>query len=209
MTYNVTPRRQIPLYKWMGVRMSALAVGAVMCIAAGMWLHFKIKDAKALARLPIAEQVEVKGLVDDPHRDEKRLWRLFEEHYNIENFLPGLRNPDWFALLVLLLSSIPFIFAFGFIISASLARQFTEVSSAAKKVAQGDYSTRARVNPKSPGELVGLAEDFNGMSSRLEKNEREVRESSAMLAHELRTPLNAAMGTVTKLAPFLTSSAPS
>jgi signal transduction histidine kinase len=39
-----------------------------------------------------------------------------------------------------------------------------------------------------------LALDFNEMTLRLERNEREVRDSSAILAHELRTPLNAAMG---------------
>jgi signal transduction histidine kinase len=39
-----------------------------------------------------------------------------------------------------------------------------------------------------------LALDFNEMTLRLERHEREVRDSSAILAHELRTPLNAAMG---------------
>ncbi len=176
--------------------MSGLAVGAVSCVALGMWLHFQLKDERILSTLPPQVQQEVRRLVADPHLDEARLWALFQANYAIENFLPGLRNPDWFTLLALLVTSVPFIFVFGFMMSRPLSRQFSSVAKAARQVAEGDFSARAAVSPHAPQELAGLADDFNEMSSRLEQYEREIRDSSAMLAHELRTPLNAAMGRI-------------
>lgn len=184
------------LWTWVGLRMSGLAVGAVSCVALGMWLHFQLKDERILSTLPPQVQQEVRRLVADPHLDEARLWALFQANYAIENFLPGLRNPDWFTLLALLVTSVPFIFVFGFMMSRPLSRQFSSVAKAARQVAEGDFSARAAVSPHAPQELAGLADDFNEMSSRLEQYEREIRDSSAMLAHELRTPLNAAMGRI-------------
>nr|WP_249335723.1 ATP-binding protein [Stenotrophomonas maltophilia] len=161
-----------------------------------MWLHFQLKDERILSALPPQVQQEVRRLVADPHLDEARLWALFQANYAIENFLPGLRNPDWFTLLALLVTSVPFIFVFGFMMCRPLSRQFSSVAKAARQVAEGDFSARAAVSPHAPQELAGLADDFNEMSSRLEQYEREIRDSSAMLAHELRTPLNAAMGRI-------------
>ncbi|MFG0712729.1 sensor histidine kinase [Stenotrophomonas geniculata] len=191
-------RRRAPssLWTWVGLRMSGLAVGAVSCVALGMWLHFQLKDERILSALPPQVQQEVRRLVADPHLDEARLWALFQANYSIENFLPGLRNPDWFTLLALLVSSVPFIFIFGFMMSRPLSGQLSSVAKAARQVAEGDFSARAAVSPRAPQELSGLADDFNEMSARLEQYEREVRDSSAMLAHELRTPLNAAMGRI-------------
>lgn len=190
------PRAPSSLWTWVGLRMSGLAVGAVSCVALGMWLHFQLKDERILSALPPQVQREVRRLVADPHLDEARLWALFQANYAIENFLPGLRNPDWFTLLALLVTSVPFIFVFGFMMSRPLSRQFSSVAKAARQVAEGDFSARAAVSPHAPLELAGLADDFNEMSSRLEQYEREIRDSSAMLAHELRTPLNAAMGRI-------------
>ncbi|PJL06483.1 sensor histidine kinase [Stenotrophomonas maltophilia] len=190
------PRAPSSLWTWVGLRMSGLAVGAVSCVALGMWLHFQLKDERILSALPPQVQQEVRRLVADPHLDEARLWALFQANYAIENFLPGLRNPDWFTLLALLVTSVPFIFVFGFMMSRPLSRQFSSVAKAARQVAEGDFSARAAVSPHAPQELAGLADDFNEMSSRLEQYEREIRDSSAMLAHELRTPLNAAMGRI-------------
>lgn len=190
------PRAPSSLWTWVGLRMSGLAVGAVSCVALGMWLHFQLKDERILSTLPPQVQQEVRRLVADPHLDEARLWALFQANYAIENFLPGLRNPDWFTLLALLVTSVPFIFVFGFMMSRPLSRQFSSVAKAARQVAEGDFSARAAVSPHAPQELAGLADDFNEMSSRLEQYEREIRDSSAMLAHELRTPLNAAMGRI-------------
>ncbi|MER2020428.1 MAG: ATP-binding protein [Stenotrophomonas sp.] len=171
-------------------------MGAVICVAAGMWLHFQVKDARVLSQVPAPEQAELRRLVKDPAQDEPRLWALFQKYYDIEYMLPGLRNPDWLALLILMLWSVPFIFILGFWGSRPLTRQFSVIARSARQVAEGDFSARALVSPGAPEELVVLAEDFNEMSSRLERLEREVKESSAMLAHELRTPLNAAMGRI-------------
>ena len=57
-----TPERgepiSAPLWWWVGLRMSALAVGAVLAIAAGMWLYFQLDDERLLRKMPVAERQE-------------------------------------------------------------------------------------------------------------------------------------------------------
>lgn len=183
-----------PLWCWMGLRISGLAAAAVLSIAFCMWVYFELRDYAALSGLSPSTQTEIRQLVADPHRDPARLWELFAANYEIEPFLPGLRNPDWLTLLVLLVLSLPLLGLFGFTASRSLSRQFSRVAGAARRVAQHDFTARAEVICGAPAELVTLAHDFNQMTERLEQQQREVLESSAVLAHELRTPLNAAMG---------------
>lgn len=189
-----TRRAVSPLWRWMGLRISGLAAAAVLSIAFCMWVYFELRDYAALSGLSPSTQAEIRQLVADPHRDPARLWELFAANYEIEPFLPGLRNPDWLTLLVLLMLSLPLLGLFGFTASRSLSRQFSHVAGAARRVAQHDFTARAEVICAAPAELVTLAHDFNQMTERLEQQQRELVESSAMLAHELRTPLNAAMG---------------
>lgn len=103
---------------------------------------------------------------------------------------------DWLIFYALVLASIPLIIALGFLASRPLSRQFSVVAATARRVTSGDFSARAELVPGAPLELNRLAEDFNAMCEKLSRYEREVLESSAILAHELRTPLNAAMGRV-------------
>ncbi|KLD73702.1 HAMP domain-containing histidine kinase [Xanthomonas hyacinthi] len=185
-----------PLWQWVGLRMSALAVVTVLVIAFGMWLRFAIWDIATLHKLPPAARQEMMALRQDPHSNAQRLWQLFERYYDVADFLPGLANRDWLLLAVLLIASIPVIVVCGLLASRPLSRQFSNVAAAARRISDGDFSARAKVIPRAPDELASFAMDFNGMTAQLQQYEREVRDSSAMLAHELRTPLNAAMGRV-------------
>ncbi|KQQ74616.1 two-component system sensor protein [Xanthomonas sp. Leaf131] len=189
-------RRQAPLWAWVGLRMSALAVVTVVVIAFGMWCYFNLRDSLILGGLPPAARAEIEQLRAQPHTNEARLWELFQRYYDVENFLPGLANPDWWMLGAMLTISIPVILLCGLLASRPLSRQFSQVASAAHRVSDGDFGARAQVVDGAPDELTALAEDFNTMSGKLQQYERELRDSSAMLAHELRTPLNAAMGRV-------------
>ncbi|WP_045727515.1 ATP-binding protein [Xanthomonas sp. GPE 39] len=185
-----------PLWQWVGLRMSALAVLTIVVIALGMVLRFAIWDFSTLHRLPPQVRQEMLLLREDPHSNAQRLWQLFETYYDVVDFLPGLASRDWWLLAQMVLASIPVIVICGLIASRPLSRQFSNVAEAARRIRDGDFAARASVVPGAPDELAGLAMDFNSMTAQLQQYEREVRDSSAMLAHELRTPLNAAMGRI-------------
>lgn len=189
-------RRSSPLWLWVGLRMTALAIATVITIALGMWAYFQILDAWAIKKLPPTIHEELLRLRQNPHEDEKRLWEIYSQVYKPEWLVPGLDNPDWLMLLAITISAIPIIVVVGFSISRPLSQQFSLVAKAAKKVSHGNFATRVEKIPDAPGELSDLAKDFNDMTSKLQQYEREVRESSAIMAHELRTPLNAAMGRI-------------
>ena len=63
---------------------------------------------------------------------------------------------------------------------------------AADRVAAGDYSTRTP--ERGPRWMRTLARAFNGMTSRLEVQDRQRRDLMADVAHELRTPLAVLQG---------------
>ncbi len=174
--------------------MSALAVVTVLAIVFAMWLRFAIWDWQTLKHLPPTARQEMMQLRKDPHSNEQHLWKLFEDYYDVADFLPGLANRDWLLLAALVAGSIPLIILCGLLASRPLSRQFFSVAQAARQIRDGDFSARAKVISGVPDELASFATDFNSMTAQLQQYEREVRESSAMLAHELRTPLNAAMG---------------
>ncbi|WP_091783780.1 sensor histidine kinase [Paraburkholderia steynii] len=176
--------------------MSALAVATVIVIAFSMWLYFGIRDTLALRHAPMQVRQEIEFLRQHPKQNEARLRQLLPQIYDIERLVPGLANPDWWTLIAMVSISVPVIVLCGLAASRPLSRQFTHVAAAAHRVSDGDFSARVDVIASAPGELTGLAGDFNNMAARLQQYEREVRDSSAVLAHELRTPLNAAMGRV-------------
>jgi signal transduction histidine kinase len=74
----------------------------------------------------------------------------------------------------------------------SVARPVDELVDAARRVEDGDYSTR--VAPRGPGDVRSLARAFNAMSARLEEVDRQRRASLADNSHELRTPLTVVQG---------------
>ncbi|RBA81967.1 two-component sensor histidine kinase, partial [Xanthomonas oryzae pv. oryzae] len=189
-------RNQAPLWWWVGLRMSALAVLTMMVIAFGMWCYFNLRYSLILSNVPAEPRAEISQLIAQPRANQARLWELFQRYYDIENFLPGLANPDWWMLGAMMTISVPVILFCGLLASRPLSRQFSQVAFAAHRVSDGDFGARAHVVRGAPDELTALADDFNTMSGRLQQYERELRDSSAMLAHELRTPLNAAMGRV-------------
>lgn len=189
-------RRPGSLWWWFGLRMSALAVGTVLVIAVGMWAYFDITDALALRQVPEETRQEIKQLREDPRGNETRLWTLLERYYNIKRLSPGLTNPDWLMLAVMVIICIPIVILLGMWISRPLSRQFVLIAEAARRVSEGHFGNRVSAVVATPGELADLVRNFNDMTMRLQQYEREVRDSSAMLAHELRTPLNAAMGRI-------------
>ncbi|WP_460150620.1 sensor histidine kinase [Pseudomonas sp. S3_A03] len=185
-----------PLWRWVGMRMSLLAIGAVVVIAVCMWINFRLSDQYFLQRLPPAAREELLQLRAEPQLNETRLRQLVAEYYPVEFFQPDMANRDWLILACLVLAAIPIIILCGLWFSRPLSSQFSAIAQGARRVAGGDFLTRLPVHHDAPDELQRLISDFNSMTTQLERYERDVRESSAVIAHELRTPLNAAMGRV-------------
>jgi len=185
-----------PLWRWVGMRMSLLAIGAVVVIALCMWINFRLSDRNFLQHLPPAAREELLQLRAEPQLNETRLRQLVAEYYPVEFFQPDMANRDWLILACLVMAAIPIIIVCGMWFSRPLSSQFSAIAQGARRVAGGDFLTRLPPHKQAPDELQRLVSDFNSMTTQLERYERDVRESSAVIAHELRTPLNAAMGRV-------------
>ncbi|KPB23512.1 Sensor histidine kinase [Pseudomonas savastanoi pv. nerii] len=175
--------RQKPLWHWVGMRMSMLAVGAVIVIAFCMWLHVTVSDWLTLQAMPADVRTEFIRLQAEPAMDMVKLRELFFEYYPIENLLPGIANKEWWVLAALVMMAIPIIIFFGFLFSRPLSSQFSSIARGARQVAQGDFKTRLPMSDKDPDELQALVSDFNTMTTQLGRYELEVSESSAMIAH--------------------------
>lgn len=186
--------RSRSLWRWVAVRMSLLALGVVLLIALGMWLRFATETYAIEQKIPPATRARIAALSASPKEHEQELWGYLRQYYHPQDFVPGVLGTDWLLFYALVVASIPLIVLLGFAASRPLSRQFSIVAATARRVTQGDFSARADLVPNAPAELNRLAEDFNAMCEKLSRYEREVLDSSAILAHELRTPLNAAMG---------------
>jgi signal transduction histidine kinase len=97
---------------------------------------------------------------------------------------------------VLLLFASGISVSFGYLVSSSLTRLVGEMVEGARRLSQGDFSTRVR--PEGRDEVAALAEAFNDMASQLQRAGEEKarlegarREFVAWVSHDLRTPLSA------------------
>jgi signal transduction histidine kinase len=69
-----------------------------------------------------------------------------------------------------------------------------DLIGAAGRVERGDYTVRVPERSVGPPPVRALVRSFNGMTSRLEVNERQRRTLLADIGHELRTPLTVLQG---------------
>lgn len=76
----------------------------------------------------------------------------------------------------------------------SIVRPLKSVATAARSIADGNFSSRAGNTGKAFGEAETLLADFNTMAERLESAETELKYSNSAIAHELRTPLTILKG---------------
>ncbi|NNH69192.1 HAMP domain-containing histidine kinase [Nocardia uniformis] len=75
------------------------------------------------------------------------------------------------------------------ILAHGMTRPLREMTTAAKRMAQGDYSRRVRATSRD--EVGQLAEAFNQMAADLAAADQQRREFIANVSHELRTPITA------------------
>ncbi|MFC1945042.1 sensor histidine kinase, partial [Chloroflexota bacterium] len=74
-----------------------------------------------------------------------------------------------------------------FLLSRRILHPITSLTSAARRLGNGDFSQRVEV--KSPDEVGELASTFNAMADELERTESLRKNMVADVAHELRAPL--------------------
>lgn len=85
-------------------------------------------------------------------------------------------------------------FALGYLVVGRMGKGLTDIAGAARRIAGGDLTARARPISLASREEAQLTTDFNQMSTSLQRAERELAESTASIAHELRTPLTILRG---------------
>lgn len=85
-----------------------------------------------------------------------------------------------------------FAVAGAWLFSRWFTRPLTELSAAARRMAQGDYSVR--VTPHGRDEVGRLAEDFNQMADEVAAASQMQRDLLANVSHDLRTPLTLIKG---------------
>ncbi|MFE3755790.1 ATP-binding protein [Nocardia tengchongensis] len=78
---------------------------------------------------------------------------------------------------------------FSQVLAHGMTLPLREMTTAAKRMAQGDYSRRVRATSRD--EVGQLAEAFNQMSADLAAADQQRREFIANVSHELRTPITA------------------
>ncbi|WP_324193584.1 sensor histidine kinase [Nocardia otitidiscaviarum] len=75
------------------------------------------------------------------------------------------------------------------VLAHGMTRPLREMTAAAKRMAQGDYSRRVRATSRD--EVGQLAEAFNQMAADLAAADQQRRDFIANVSHELRTPITA------------------
>lgn len=186
--------KPISLWPWISVRILALGIGTVVLIAFCMWLRFAVWTLWVVDSMPAPVQQEFNELRANPQLNRERYHEIVDQYFGTEFSDPSIQNADWILLFILVAIAIPLIVVVGIGSAKPLAIQFTDIATAARQVAQGNFSIRTAIASNAPQELIGLANDFNAMTQQLERYERELRQSNAAMAHELRSPLTASIG---------------
>lgn len=75
------------------------------------------------------------------------------------------------------------------LIARRLSRPLDVLAQAARDLGAGNLKARAQLHKQASGEMSVLAEAFNDMAARIEKQVADQRELLAAVSHELRTPL--------------------
>jgi signal transduction histidine kinase len=116
----------------------------------------------------------------------------------LANLMGIVQLPGSFQWAILL-GAVVFLLGFFFLawVGRTLRRMsmpLDDLSMAADRIAQGDYSVR--VKEQGPAEVRSLGRVFNSMASRLKDVDEQRRNLIADITHELRTPITVIQGNV-------------
>ncbi|AIA71796.1 ATP-binding protein [Pectobacterium atrosepticum] len=196
MKKSIFLSEKMSLWRWLCFRIISLLLATLLIIATLMWLRFAINNVYVEQQMPDEVRAEFQQLSKQEDYGNPRYQQIINQYYGPDFFVPNIASTDWLVLAIMVLIALPTVVVIVLWRARPLSQQFSNIASAARDVAQGNFDARTQLVEQAPMELITLANDFNNMTAQLERYERELRESSAALAHELRTPLNAAMGRV-------------
>ncbi|WP_308562612.1 ATP-binding protein [uncultured Klebsiella sp.] len=186
--------QQQTLWRWICVRILALAVGSVVVIALCMWLRFAVESLWIQHHMPPALRAEFALLRLHPETNPARFHEIVDAWWGISYSDPSIASADWLTVGILVVVIIPFIVVLGLRAARPLSVQFSHLATAAGSVSKGDFTARAAPVDNTPLEMARFTQDFNAMMMQLARYERELRASHVAMAHELRSPLTAAIG---------------
>ncbi|MDO6406924.1 sensor histidine kinase [Pantoea phytobeneficialis] len=186
--------QQQTLWRWICVRILALAVGSVVVIALCMWLRFAVESLWIQHQMPQALRDEFALLRAHPASDPVRFHQIVDAWWGISYSDPSIASADWLTVAILVVVIIPFIVVLGLRSARPLAAQFSHLAAAASAVSEGNFSAQAAQVDNAPLEMGRFTQDFNTMMQQLARYDRELRASHVAMAHELRSPLTAAIG---------------
>ena len=186
--------QQQTLWRWICLRILALAIGSVVVIAVCMWLRFAVQSLWNLHRMPPALREEFTLLRAHPEINPARFHEIVDTWWGLRYSDPSIASADWLTVGLLVGVMIPFIVALGLRAARPLSQQFSRLAAAARVVTSGDFSARVTQVDNAPLEMVRFTQDFNAMMQQLARYDRELRASHVAMAHELRSPLTAAIG---------------
>lgn len=186
--------QQQTLWRWICVRILALAIGSVVVIAVCMWLRFAVQSLWNLHRMPPALREEFSVLRTHPETNPARFHEIVDTWWGLRYSDPSIASADWLTVGILVGVMIPFIVLLGLRAARPLSLQFSQLAAAARVVSAGDFSARVAQVDSAPLEMVRFTQDFNAMMQQLARYDRELRASHVAMAHELRSPLTAAIG---------------
>lgn len=186
--------QQQTLWRWICVRILALAIGSVVVIAVCMWLRFAVQSLWNLHRMPPALREEFSVLRTHPETNPARFHEIVDTWWGLRYSDPSIASADWLTVGILVGVMIPFIVLLGLRAARPLSLQFSRLAAAARVVSAGDFSARVAQVDNAPLEMVRFTQDFNAMMQQLARYDRELRASHVAMAHELRSPLTAAIG---------------
>ncbi|QTF09721.1 two-component sensor histidine kinase [Brenneria izadpanahii] len=182
------------LWRWICVRILALAIGTVIVIALCMWLRFAIQNIWVLHHMPPMLREEFEMLRQHPETDLARFHQIVDTWWGVSYSEPSVASADWLMVGVLVAVMIPFIVVMGLKSALPLSVQFSRLAAASEAVTRGQFGTQAELVDKAPTEMARFTRDFNAMTHQLARYEHEMRASHVAIAHELRSPLTAAIG---------------
>jgi signal transduction histidine kinase len=103
---------------------------------------------------------------------------------SMTNYLLSVTQSAWVGALIAVIIAL----VATLLLSSRILHPIEELTAAARKMQNGDLSTRVKV--ASRDEVGELAQSFNGMADNLAKQEQLRKNLISDVAHELRTPLS-------------------
>lgn len=194
---RLRPRKRWPLTRQLAATLASVMLVCSALIITGTQVFDYFEAARVTASLTPSEARAVAMIEQRRMPPVADLRSLIGKQKRIGEEAVERANAS-LAILVLLGTLIAFLL--GYALLGRLGKGLTNVAFAARSVADGDLTARAKPMARASREEAQLALDFNRMAMSLQQAERELAESTAAIAHELRTPLTILRGRLHGLA---------